>query len=222
MALIAGVDEAGRGPCLGPLVVAGVVIDEKLEEDLIRMGITDSKLIAPKKREQLFDIIKEKVKDYKIIVISPEEIDEAVNSKTTNLNWLEATHYAIATNYLKPDTIIVDCPSTNIEAFTEYFKKLLIDDIRDKVNIKCEHKADLNYPVAGAASILAKVTRDREIEKLKQKYGNIGSGYPADPTTQKFLAENYEKLKDAGIFRKSWACYKKLVKGKNQKSLGEF
>ena len=77
--------------------------------------------------------------------------------------------------------------------------------------IVAEHKADSKYIPVAAASILAKVTRDRAIEKLKEAYGEIGSGYPSDPITRRFLEEYYKKH---GVFppivRKSWKTLEKI------------
>ena len=217
MKLICGIDEAGRGPVIGPLVTAGVVIEEGDEAKLTEMGIKDSKLILPKKREEMFEAVKKIVKRYEIIVLEPKDIDDALRSPSTNLNWLEADTTAAIVNKLKPDKAIVDCPSNNIEAYTEYLNK--------KINVKCEivaeHKADLNYVVVGAASILAKVTRDRIIEEIKKEIGeNIGSGYPADPITKRFLEDNWDK--HPKIFRKTWKSYKNMITKKAQKGLGEF
>ena len=84
-----------------------------------------------------------------------------------------------------------------------------------------EHKADLNYPVVSAASILAKVTRDAEIEKIKKEIGvDFGSGYMSDPRTSEFLKKNYKKYPE--IFRKSWAPYQKIIGAKSQKNLSDF
>ena len=84
-----------------------------------------------------------------------------------------------------------------------------------------EHKADLNHPSVAAASILAKVTRDREIQKIKAEIGqDLGSGYPSDPTTKAFLEQNYRAHPD--IFRKSWQSYKNVVKQKDQRNLSDF
>jgi ribonuclease HII len=215
MVLICGVDDAGRGPVIGPMVIAGVAIDEKDIEKLREIGVTDSKLLSPVQRERMFDQIQEIAK-YKVVIASAAKIDEAVESETTNLNWLESEMFAEAINYLKPSRAIVDCPSTNIEAYSAHLRTYL----NVKVHLNCLHKADLKYEVAGAASILAKVTRDREIAKLKEKYGDFGSGYPSDPRTKKFLLENWEKYPE--LFRKSWATYKKVAIVKNQSSLGDF
>ncbi len=217
MTLLSGIDEAGRGPVIGPLVICGVLIDSKDEEKLAKMGVKDSKLLLPKKREELFEKILVTVKKYEIIILSPQDIDNALADPNTNLNWLEADNSAAIINKLVPEKVIVDCPSNNIPEYTKYLKK--------KVNVDCEvvaeHKADLNHIVVGAASILAKVTRDREIEKIKKIVGqDTGSGYPADPITKRFLEDNHNKFPK--IFRKSWQTYKNVIAAKQQKGLGEF
>jgi ribonuclease HII len=103
----------------------------------------------------------------------------------------------------------------------------LISYVHDMNNIQviCEHKADVNHPSVSAASILAKVEREEQVEKIKGeyiKYGNVGSGYPSDPVTKSFLRNNGEKLKNSGIFRKTWATWKQMFPEKSQMTLGEF
>jgi ribonuclease HII len=173
--------------------------------------------LLPKKREELFDKILKIVKKYEIVVMTPQEIDAALMDPDTNLNWLEADHAAEIVNKLTPAKAIIDCPSTNIAEYSEY--------IRKKLNVDCElqveHKADLNHIVVGAASIIAKVTRDRAIEEIKKKVGkDIGSGYPADPVTQRFISENYKKHPE--VFRRTWQTYKDVVAKRQQKGLSEF
>jgi ribonuclease HII len=214
---ILGIDEAGRGPVIGPLVMAAVKINEKDEKKLIELGVKDSKLLLPSQREYMFDKILEIADSYKIIIIPPLKIDEAVNSETTNLNWLEADNAIDMINELNPAKAYIDCPSTNIAKYTEYLQKKLTV----KTKLVVEHKADFTYPVVSAASILAKVTRDREIEKIKEKIGmNLGSGYPSDPMTQEFLKNNWKTHPD--VFRHSWASYKNYSEGQSQKKLFDF
>ena len=215
MKLIGGVEEAGRGPVIGPMVIAGVVIDEKDEQKLRDMGVKDSKLIPPAIREDLFAGIKKVAKEYKIIIVQPKEIDAALNSPNSNLNKLEGEKMAEIINSLKADEFIVDCPSVNIKSFSEFLKERL----KTKQKIICEHKAEI-FPPVGAASILAKVTRDAEIEKIRKKYGEVGPGYPSNPITINFLKQNWNKHPE--IFRKTWKTYQKVAQTKNQKSLGEF
>jgi ribonuclease HII len=216
MAKILGIDEAGRGPVIGPMVMAGVIIEESAEEELKKIGVKDSKLLSPAVREALFEKIQKIVLNYEIIIITPQEIDNAVNDTALNLNGLEAKTSAKIINTLKPDKAILDCPSTTPSAYVTTLKK----NLTHKCDIVAEHKADVNFVVVGAASILAKVTRDREIEKIKELYGDIGSGYPADPITQVFLRRNYKTYPK--IFRKSWSSYKKLADKKSQTGLGDF
>lgn len=198
------------------MVMAGVLIDEKDEKRLIEIEVKDSKLLTPRQREALFGKIKKIAKKYKIMIINPDEIDAAIESPLMNLNLLEAIRSADITNQLKPDKVILDCPSNNIKEYKTKFKKYL----KFKPEVIAEHKADEKYPVVSAASILAKVTRDREIEKLRKKYGDFGSGYPADPKTQAFLEEHFEDYPE--IFRVTWDTYKKVVSRKLQRSLKEF
>ena len=211
MALLFGADEAGRGPVIGPLVMCGVVVEDTDLAKLAEIAVKDSKLLTERKREALFEPIKQIVKAYKLIIVEPAEIDEAVNSKTTNLNNLEAIKTALILNELKPDKAIVDCPSNNIAAYTEYLQHLLTI----KTDLVLEHNAEKHLQVA-AASILAKVTSDRIIEEMKKKYGDCGSGYPSDPKTKAFLLKNAKKYPE--IFRKSWATYKNLA----QQSLKDY
>jgi ribonuclease HII len=202
---ISGYDESGRGPVLGPMVLCGAMIDSEKTGELKKLGVKDSKLLTPQTRKKLAKILPNHVQ-YHLIIVPPNEIDAAVNSTETNLNWLEADKYIEAIKALKPDKAIIDCPSPNIPAFTAYIKNRL----ELETEIVAEHKADLNHLIVGAASILAKVRRDAEIEKIKQEIGiDFGSGYPTDPKTKKFLAEKWDTYPH--IFRNSWAPYKKLI-----------
>tara|TARA_Y100000310_G_scaffold318878_1_gene373466 strand:+ start:32100 stop:32978 length:879 start_codon:yes stop_codon:yes gene_type:complete len=217
--LICGIDEAGRGPVLGPLVMCGISVKEEDEKQLVKLQVKDSKLLTKEKREYLFDKIKDISYKAEIIVVNPDEIDHAVNNNNgLNLNKLEAKKTAEIINLLKPDKAIVDAPSNNIKSYKEYLLGLIKNK---KIELVLEHKADLNYPVVSAASILAKVTRDNEIEKLKKKIKiDFGSGYMSDPKTAVFLEKYYEKYPD--LFRKSWAPYQKALDKKFQSKLENF
>lgn len=219
--IISGVEEAGRGPVIGPMVMAICAIDEKDEDKLRQLGVKDSKLILPRKREQLFDQITKMCKT-EIIILEPKDIDAALNDPEMNLNKLEAKTSAELINKLakktKIDKIILDCPSNNIEAYRNLVRKQLENK---KIDLLAEHKADLNHIIVGAASILAKVTRDKLIEEIKQNVGqDIGSGYPSDPKTVSFLKENWNKYPE--IFRETWSTYKKVAEAHKQKGLDEF
>ncbi len=215
--LICGIEEAGRGPVIGPLVMSGVVIEKEDEDKLKAIGVKDSKLLSPTQRRSLFKKIVKIAKAYEIIQIWPAEIDgrEKLN---LNLNQLEAVKTANLINLLKPDEAYIDCPSNNIELYRNFLKKYLKDK---KIKLILEHKADVTYPVVSAASILAKVTRDAEIEKIKKEIGvDFGSGYPSDPKTQEFLKTSWNKYPE--LFRKSWISWQKFDKKVKQKKLGDF
>jgi ribonuclease HII len=214
MVKVLGIDEAGRGPVIGPMIIAGVMIQDGKEKEL--GAVKDSKLLKHKQRELLYPQIVAH-SEFKIIEVSPQEIDMALNSKELNLNWLEAHKQAEIINELKPDAAIIDCPSPNIKKYTEYLRNLLANK---EVKLIVEHKADVNYPVCSAASIIAKVKREEEVEKLKKKYGDIGPGYPGNETTKKFIKENWGKHPE--IFRKTWSTFKNQEKMKHQKNLKEF
>ena len=211
MVKVLGIDEAGRGPAIGPMIMAGVMINES-EENLLS-GSKDSKMLVHNVRLALDKKIKEN-SEYKIIEISPKEIDDAVNSKINNLNWLEAQKQAEIINSLNPDKAIIDCPSINLVSFKNYLRKLIN---KKNIELVVEHKADQNYITCSAASILAKVRREEKISEIKEKYGDVGSGYPSDPKTKKFIINNYRKHQE--IFRYSWSTLKKIVENGEQKKL---
>lgn len=212
--IICGIEEAGRGPVIGPMVICGVNIDDSKEAELKKISVKDSKLLTPIQRREIYSKIKKIAKDFKIIIVKPAEIDKALKSESTNLNWLTADKFIEIVNELKPKKAYIDCPSTNISAFKEYLAERISNK---KIELIVEHKADARYLVVSAASIMAKVTRDKEIEKIKKKYNiDIGSGYPADPFTKQFLEKNYNKYP---IFRKSWASWKNVAKKNGQRKL---
>jgi len=226
--LISGVDDAGRGPIIGPMILAGVLATKSQEKLIKRAGAKDSKLISHKERIRIAKIIIKNSKAHKVIKVFPEEIDDSLVSGT-NLNTLEANKTAEIINFLNSGKnskekikVVVDCPSVNIFAWQNTLEK----KIENKSNLKilCEHKADYNYPIVSAASILAKVAREEEVEKIKEDYGEIGSGYPSDPITQGFLKKHGIKYQNSGIFRKSWQTWKNLFpeKDKKQKKLFDF
>ncbi|MCK5150145.1 ribonuclease HII [Candidatus Pacearchaeota archaeon] len=219
--LILGIDDAGRGPVIGPMVLAGCLMDEETERELKKIGVKDSKQLTQKRREFLEQKIKDKAETFEIVIISPAIID-GTNHKGINLNALEAIKTAEIINKInkgfKKIKVIVDCPSVSIIKWQDFLKTKIKN--LSNLEISCEHKADKNHPVVSAASILAKCVREKEMSKLKEKYGDeIGSGYTSDPLTQRFLEKQGHKHKDTGIFRKTWATWKNLFAKKEQTTL---
>lgn len=216
-----GIDDAGRGPILGPMYLAGVLIKETENSKLKDLGAKDSKLLIHSQRLKIAKEVKNIAK-FHIVESSPKEIDDAV--ETINLNTLEAKEAAIIINKLNNQKdkikVIVDCPSVNTEAWKN--KMVSFIDYTDNLTILCEHKADFNHPVVGAASILAKVSREEAVSKIKEEFGNIGSGYPSDPVTIEFIKSKGRDLAKTGIVRTSWATWKKMYPSfskPNQKKL---
>jgi len=219
--LILGIDDAGRGPVIGPMVLAGCLIDQKIEPKLKELGVKDSKKVAAKKRDLLAQEIKNRSETFEIVLAPPIEIDES-NHNGTKLNELEAIKIAEIINKINKGyakiKVIVDCPSPSIEKWQNF----LITKIKNISNleISCEHKADSNHISVAAASILAKHIRETEMDKLKKIYGQeIGSGYTSDTSTIKFLAKHAAKHENKGIFRKTWITWKKAYEKLGQKTL---
>lgn len=226
-----GIDDAGRGPVLGPMILAGVLLTSRQEKLLKKHNVRDSKAVVHEERIKLAKLIKENSLASKIVKTFPEDIDKALTTGT-NLNTLEAQMASKIINELNAGkykkekvNVIVDCPSTNTRAW----RNTLIKYIEHKENliISCEHKADVNHVSVSASSILAKVTREEEVAKLKKEYnnyGDIGSGYPSDTATQEFLKKHGKELKNSGLFRKTWQTWKQLfpAEEKGQKTLADF
>ncbi len=216
-----GIDDAGRGPVIGPMILAGCILDEPVETELKKLGVKDSKQLTQKRREFLEKIIKEKAEAYEVLVFYPDEIDSR-EGNDMNLNDLEAVACAGIINKLNKGNkrlkVIIDCPSVSITKWSDFLKTKITD--LSTLEISCEHKADQNHVSVSAASVLAKCVREREMEKLKGKYGyEIGSGYCSDPLTCRFIEKNADKFKDEGIFRKTWATWQVASRNLGQKKL---
>ena len=216
--LICGIDESRRGPVLGCMVMCGALIEEENLPKLIKLKPRDSKLMTKGEREELYPKLLSVLKEYKIIIMQPDEIDKAVHGHDgLNLNKLEAVKQAEILNEFNPDKSIIDCPSNNIKSYKQQLLKLLKNK---KVDLVLEHNAE-RYALVAAASIIAKVTGDKEVELIKKQIGiDFGSGYMSDPKTVDFLRSNFEKYPK--LFRKSWFPYKELVNKKFQKNLLDF
>lgn len=218
--LIIGIDDAGRGPLIGPMFLAGVLLRQETEALLKTEGVADSKQLAHPLRIRLSSVIAEHALALKVVEATPLQIDRAITTGT-NLNTLEAMKAAEIINFLnikkEQIKVIIDCPSVNTRAWKATLMSYL--QHTENLEIYCEHKADVNHPSVSAASILAKVRREEAVAKLKEQYGDIGSGYPSDPVTQVFLKKHGSRLANAGIFRKSWATWKALFPDAKQKTL---
>jgi ribonuclease HII len=215
--IVAGIDEAGRGSVLGPMVVAGITIKRSKLKQLRTLGVIDSKKLTPKNRERLYREILKVADDYYIHIVKPADIDRSVATRA--LNSLEAVTMATVINRLRPQLAYVDSCDVN----PERFRKAILSTLTCKARVDSRHHADSENVAVSAASILAKVRRDREIAKLKRKSGNIGSGYPSDKRTMGFVKRWIRKHKKAPKFaRSSWKPVKQFLNGYAQSNLYEF
>jgi len=215
---VCGVDDAGRGPVIGPLVVAGIRIEEEKLDQLRSLGVKDSKKLSPEARLKLSIEIPEIVDEYHIVELEAAHLDRVVNHspKFQRLNLLEARAMAEVIEKLKPHLVYVDASDTR----PERFKNNILENLSFKPRVVSEHHADEKYPSVSAASILAKVRRDSRIEELRKEYGNIGSGYAHDPITVRFLSEYYLMNQDfPPIVRRSWKTLRNIVREISQSKL---
>ncbi len=215
---VAGVDEAGRGCAIGPLVIAAALFEEETLPILKEIGVKDSKKLSPKKREKLAEGIKKHALDYRIFEIQPRVIDKVVfrSQPLKRLNYLETMVMARLIRELKPDIVHMDPSDVDNLRCAKQVKSV----IRYKLEVICEPRADDKYTSTGAASILAKVTRDQRIKELCEKHGDFNSGYASDKKTQKFIEEYFSEHKECPDFmRASWATIQRHLKPFKQTKL---
>jgi ribonuclease HII len=207
--LVGGVDDSGRGCLLGPLMVAGVSVTPEGAKELKELGVKDSKKLSPKRRESLYPQILEVAERTYWVGISPREIDEVVltGKKLRKLNYLEAVYFAKVIDRLGATKVTVDASDVIPERFR--------DDIAGNLAARCKvvafHKADRDFPVVSAASIVAKVERDRAVGELRERGGDFGSGYPSDPVTRAFFADVIKRGEALPPFvRQSWKTWERI------------
>lgn len=206
---VIGLDEAGRGSIIGPLVIGCVSIKQENLNKLSEIGVKDSKKLSPSRRNELLTVIKEISENVVTKNVSPLEIDDYVinGKKYRRLNYLEAITMGKIASDLDPDIIYVDASDTNPEKFGEDIRSIVKKDIK----IISVHHADDLFPIVSAASIAAKCARDAEIGLLSKKHGFMGSGYPSDTKTIKFLRNWLNKYGEKPEFsRKSWKTWEKI------------
>ena len=248
--LLAGIDDAGRGSVLGPLVIAGVTIEQSKVHRLVELGVKDSKLLSSKKRSSLYREIKKIASSVACKKIEPSLIDDVVlnGERLFRLNYLEAKFMArVLENLGMFDLAYIDCCDTNQQRYGDLIADLLLEERflrkwkRDKGgnkreplfklgepnpirnSIRSEHHADRNYPVVSAASIIAKVTRDAAIKRLHRSHGAFGSGYPSDPLTLQYLSKFVSRSESLpGFTRLSWATIAKLYVKQKEPVLDDY
>lgn len=216
---IIGVDEAGKGPVIGPMCIAGAVVDESAAAQFKSLVVDDSKKLSPKKREMLAEKLEDICTAFHVMVVSAQEIDEL--RKRINMNEIMVECFAGVLNQLKADRDDA-CYLDAADVKAERFSVNVASRLNGHPLLISEHKADAKYAIVSAASIFAKVRRDDEIRKLRESIGvDFGSGYPSDPKTVKFLndyAGEHGKLPD--FVRHSWKTTENVLK--KQTNLDRF
>jgi ribonuclease HII len=215
--MILGIDESGRGPVIGDLVVAGVVLSSRRSQrTLTRNGVKDSKMLSRKRRDLLYPFIEKMSQRILTREITASEVD-AWRDSGQSLNELEAKVFAEIIREVRPREAIVDCADVVPEMFETRIRRYLGKDVPKLV---CEHFADKNHAVVSAASIVAKVTRDQGIRSLSERYGEMGSGYCSDKRTQAFLEDWYAGKGSFPCFvRKTWCTVARIRDRDRQRTL---
>ncbi|MFA5105541.1 MAG: ribonuclease HII [Candidatus Micrarchaeia archaeon] len=212
--MIAGVDEAGRGCIVGSMFLCVLYCKKEDEPKLRKIGVKDSKLLSPKRREEIEPEIR-KMCSVKLVEVDAEEITALMD--TASLNEIEAMKIAHALNSVKskPEIVYVDSPDNIPKNFELRIRKYL----NDRMHIISQNKAESRFPIVAAASIVAKVARDAQIEKIKSILGiDFGSGYTSDPRTISFLQEHAGEPEVRKYLRTKW----KTLDNIKQKTLAEF
>lgn len=221
-ASVFGVDEAGKGPVLGSMFAAAVRVEDPA---VLPAGIDDSKNLAPERRESLAS----ELRDDDRIAVEVAEIPVGRIDGESDMNTLTVAAHAEAAAGVADEgaTGLLDAGDTSERRFA----RRVADRLSTDVDLTAEHGADEEYAVVGAASIVAKVARDAHVETLAAEYeseygeafGDLGSGYPSDPTTREFLASfvaEYGELPDCA--RRSWSTCEDVLAEAEQSGLGDF
>jgi ribonuclease HII len=211
---IAGIDEAGRGPMIGPMVIWGGLIDSGRLSELEEIGAKDSKTLTHTRRLKLKERIESIAANIVIRTVSAADIDRL--RKRTTLNEIEVVEFVAIAKELNPQEVYLDAADVKADRFGEKVGTLSGLASKGAVIIS-EHKADSKYPIVSAASIIAKVERDRVISEYHKRYGDFGSGYPSDQKTVDFvksLVRNNQKLPQ--IVRKSWDSVRKIIENESK------
>ncbi len=214
--MICGIDEAGRGPVIGPLVICGITIEK--DAPLRKLGVKDSKKLSRSQRENLSGKIEAVISGVEIVEIAASEID--ILREEMTLNKLEAKVFASIITKLSPEIAYVDAADVDEQRFADEIAK----ELRTPAEIVSRHHADDTFPVVSAASILAKVRRDDKVRKIEEEIGEpIGSGYASDPNTVRFLESWLERHDSPPPHtRKSWDTTSRLITMKSIKKLDKF
>ena len=214
---VLGLDEAGRGSLVGPLVVGGFLMDAHRVPELVEIGVRDSKRLTPARREEIFAALPGLGRSF-VCALPPQEVDRAVARH--RLNHLELTAFARLVREARPDTAYADA----CDPVAARFGRRLAAKAGTGCAVHASHKADRDLPIVGAASIVAKVHRDRALATLRERLGpELGSGYPSDGATVAFVKA---ALSVGGPVpdwvRASWLTTERLIRARSARPLEAF
>jgi ribonuclease HII len=202
------------------MVIAGVVVDKKDEKRLVKIGVKDSKELSPKRRVELAPKIEELARSVIVLRVPACKID-SYRRKGINLDRIEAIKMAEIIEMSNADKIFVD----SLEFNSEKFKQMIFSYLKNKkMDLIVENYADETYPIVGAASVIAKVERDKAIEEIKRREGiDFGVGYSHDPKTIEFVKKLIKERKELPNYvRKSWITTQLLEASSWQRRIKDF
>ncbi|MEM0439998.1 MAG: ribonuclease HII [Candidatus Caldarchaeum sp.] len=212
--LVCGIDEAGRGCVIGPLVIAAFAAAPRDLRKLKDYGVADSKVLSPRRRLELFQIFKQHYR-FEYVVIKPRKVSESLRVHGgMGLNEVEYMSIAELVKRFRPDVVYVDSPDRDVRKA----RSRIVSHVRHDVEVRCMVHGDSRNVLIAAASIVAKVMRDKKIEQLRKILGDFGSGYPSDPLTRKWLMENSSKPEYGKYVRHGWKTLDRL----RQTTLDQF
>ncbi len=220
MDFLTGIDEAGRGALIGPMVIAGVTIPVEHEKNLRNIGVKDSKVLSPRKREELAGKIEKLATNIVVLRVQACKIDD-YRSKGINLDKIEAMKMSQIIDACDGSKIFVD----SLEQNSKRYKKMIEGFLQNKnADLVVENYLDESIPVVSAASIIAKVERDRAIAEIKKQVNfDFGVGYSHDARTIEFVENLIKQRKSLPSFvRKSWVTTQFLQEKNWQRKIKDF
>jgi ribonuclease HII len=213
--MIVGVDEAGRGPVLGPLVAGAVAVPDV---DVLPDAVDDSKALTSSTRER----IAETLRDAEAVETATVRVDAStIDASDATMNELTRGAQIQAVDAVVADGATVRADAGDVDA--DRCGRRIAAGIAAGVDVIAEHRADERHAVVGAASVLAKVERDAAMAELATEYGAVGSGYPSDQTTREFLADYVADNETLPPFaRESWQTCADVLAAAEQSAIGDF
>lgn len=210
-----GVDEAGKGPVVGPMVAACVAGPERALPD----GIDDSKRLTADRREALAAAVRETPS----VAVGVARVGtDRIDDPATDMNSLTVAAHAEAVAAAgAAGTGLADAGDVDAGRFAR--RVTGADACPDGATVRAEHRADESRPLVAAASVVAKVERDAAVADIAAEYGDVGSGYPSDPTTREFLrtyVDEHGRL--PACARESWQTSRDVLAAAEQSALDSF